>query len=193
MDVQKKICRQRTLFFSLKAQWDLATCTATNTHSLSLSMSETDTYFAEHDMIYSEGGGSTFVQMCASLNACPQKDKNRWPVLHSTHRHWHALHQAKESLFSIRLPISASKHSLSSSIFPHLICQRLKKQRQKSRGEKSLPAYRISLFCWKAEFQPSMFGIVSWWIKLPQSDWVGCHNFGWAAINKFPGIRSFNV
>ena len=53
-----------------------------------------------HVMIYSLGGGSAFVQMCVSLNACPQKDKNHWPVLHSAHRHWHALHQAKESLFS---------------------------------------------------------------------------------------------
>lgn len=59
-------------------------------------------------------------------------------------RHWHALHQAKESLFSARLLVSASKHSLSSSIFSNLICQRLKKQRQKSGGEKSLPMYCYS-------------------------------------------------
>lgn len=106
---------------------------------LCLRRTHTHVYFTVHVMIYSQGGGSAFVQMCVSLNACPQKDKNHWPVLHGAHRHWHALHQAKESLFSTRLLISASKHSLSSSIFSNLICQRLKKQRQKSGGEKSLP------------------------------------------------------
>lgn len=39
---------------------------------------------------------------------------------------------------------SASKHSLSSSIFPNLICQRLKKQRQTFGGEKSCPAEKYS-------------------------------------------------
>lgn len=142
-------------------------------------------------MIYSEGGGSAFVQMCASLNACPQKDKNHWPVLHGAHRHWHALHQAKESLFSIRLLISASKHSLSSSIFSHLICQRLKKQRQKSRGGEFAPCALQSLHRWKAEFHLKMFGIVLRWIKLPQTGWVWCDIFGQAATNRIHQKQKF--
>lgn len=98
--------------------------------------SHTRMHFTVQLMIYSEGGGSSFVQMCASLNACPQWDKNHWPVLCGAHRHWHALHQSKQSHSSNGLSVSASKHSRSSSIFPLLLCQRLKKQRQGSRGEK---------------------------------------------------------
>lgn len=179
-------------FFSLKARWYIPTYAPTNAQIISLCLCQTHTHmhFTVHVMIYSEGGGSPFVQMCASLNACPQKDKNHWPVLHSAHRHWHALHQAKESLFSIRLLIAASKHSLSSSIFSHLICQRLKKQRQKTKGEKSKYVLQ-SLHCWKAEFHLKMFGIVFRWIKLSRPERVGCDIFGWAAINKFTANRFF--
>lgn len=111
----------------------------THTEHLSSSLSYTHMHLIVHVMIYSQGGGSAFVQMCVFLNAFPQKDKNHWPVRRSAYRHWHALHQAKEPLFSTHLLGSSWKHSLSSSIFSHFICQRLKKQRQKSGGEKSLP------------------------------------------------------
>lgn len=180
-------------FFSSRAQWNIPTCAPANTQSISLCLCQTHThmYSTVHVMIYSEGGGSAFVQMCASLNACPQKDKNHWPVLHGAHRHWHALHQAEESLFSIRLLISASKHSLSSSIFSHLICQRLKKQRQKSRGGEFAPCALQSLHRWKAEFHLKMFGIVLRWIKLPQTAWVGCDIFGRAAINRIHQKQKF--
>lgn len=129
------------LFFGSVMKYPL--CSVTNTQIISfLSLSNTHTHVVKRTCCdLQQGGGSAFVQMCASLNACPRKDKNHWPVQRSAHRYWHALHQAKESLFSIRLLISASKHSPSSSIFSHLICQRLKKQRQKSRGEKLLPMF----------------------------------------------------
>lgn len=100
------------------------------------SLSDAKMLCTVRNLIYRQSGGSSFVQMCASLNACPQKDKNHWTVLHGANRHWHALHQAKESLFSTAFSCLPQNIPSSSSIFSHLICQRLKKQRERSRGER---------------------------------------------------------
>lgn len=144
-------------------------------------------------MIYSRGGGTAFVQMCVSLHAFLQKDKNHWPVIHSACRHWHASSQ--------RIPLfhPPSRFCLKTfSFLLHLLPFHLSKTKETEteiwRGE-VVPCVLLSLLCWKAEFHWKMFGIVFRWIKLPHPGWVWCDIFGRAVINNFTRNRilMFNV
>lgn len=152
------------------------------TQSISLHLYQTHAhmYFTVHVMIYSWGGGSAFVQMCVFLNAFLQKDKNHWPVIQSAHRHWHVLHQVKESLFSTHLLVSASRFLL--HLLPFHLSKAKETETEIRRGEVA-PCVLLSPLCWKAEFHWKMFGIVFRWIKLPQPGRVWCDIFGRAAVN----------
>lgn len=139
MDVKRRICHWRVCsLLPLKAPWNIPTCAPSNTLSISLCLPHTHThmYFAEHDMIYSQGGGSAFVQMCASA-LWKIKTTDLYYTAH-TDTGMHYI-KPKNPSFPSAFSFLLQNIPLSSSIFSHLICQRLKKQRQKSRGEKSLP------------------------------------------------------
>lgn len=180
---------EKLLFFPLKEHGNIPTCSPTNTQSISFCFCYTHTHidFTVHGVIYSEGRGSAFIQMCASLNASPQKDKNQWPVVRRAHRHWHALHQAKESLFSISLLVPAFHSPFLLHLLPSYLSKAKETETEVQRGEVA-PHVLLSLQCRKAEFHLRMFRIVFRWIKLPQPERVGCEIFGWAAIHRFTNI-----
>lgn len=98
-------------------------------------------------MIYSEGGGFCICPDVRIPPSLPSK-KIKTADLYT--------HKALACVTSNRgILLFPKTFPFSSSIFSHPICQRLKKQRQRSWGEKLLPSH-----CWKASFHLKIFGIV---------------------------------